>query len=393
MNTSEKKKIYLVIICISFLQGLQFWISPLLGQIAAQYPKTDVNLVQMLVTAPAIVSVVVALGCGWLCTKISKKSLLLLAAIISGITGIMPWIGDSFELLFLSRMIYGIALGLSTTLNTAVVADFFHGEERVSAMGIQAASIGAGMVFITTVAGKSGALEYRNASCLNYLGFLAFIIILICLPRQGKEEKFSGTIRLNKEVWITSAFAFLEFFFLITFSTNISMHLNGALKGNSAASGILTGIFSGIQIVAGFILGYVTKWTGKLTLSVAMISFSIGSVFLILFPSNMLFLIIGAILCGFSQGIFIPTGMVAISNAVDTTSCAMASALFTCGMSLGQFLSPTMLNRLSDMLFGTITTGNVFIVAASGMVISAFLAALWKLSDYKRRIETEGGLK
>ena len=132
MNTSEKKKIYLVIICISFLQGLQFWISPLLGQIAAQYPKTDVNLVQMLVTAPAIVSVVVALGCGWLCTKISKKSLLLLAAIISGITGIMPWIGDSFELLFLSRMIYGIALGLSTTLNTAVVADFFHGEDKFS---------------------------------------------------------------------------------------------------------------------------------------------------------------------------------------------------------------------------------------------------------------------
>ena len=73
MKKEEKRKIYLVIVCISFLQGLQFWVSPLLGQIVAQFPETDISLIQMLVTVPAIVSVFVALGCGWLCTKFSKK--------------------------------------------------------------------------------------------------------------------------------------------------------------------------------------------------------------------------------------------------------------------------------------------------------------------------------
>ena len=345
MKKEERRKIYLVIVCISFLQGLQFWVSPLLGQIAAQFPETNISLVQMLVTVPAIVSVFVALGCGWLCTKVSKKNLLLLAALISGVAGIMPWIRDSFELLFFSRIIYGIALGLATTLNTAVVADFFHGKERVTAMGIQAASIGAGMVFITTVAGKAGAVEYRQASWLNFLGFLAFAVIMICLPNQHREGKTSGAIRLNREVWITSGLAFLEFFFLITFSTNIAMHLSGALEGNSTVSGILTGAFSGIQIVAGFILGYVTKWTGKLTLSAAMLSFCIGA------------------------------------NAVDTTSCAMASAVFTCAMSLGQFLSPTILNKAAGILLGATTTENVFIIAAAGMAVAALMAAFWKLSN------------
>lgn len=391
MKKEERRKIYLVIVCISFLQGLQFWVSPLLGQIAAQFPETNISLVQMLVTVPAIVSVFVALGCGWLCTKVSKKNLLLLAALISGVTGIMPWIRDSFELLFFSRIIYGIALGLATTLNTAVVADFFHGKERVTAMGIQAASIGAGMVFITTVAGKAGAVEYRQASWLNFLGFLAFAVIMICLPNQHREGKTSGAIRLNREVWITSGLAFLEFFFLITFSTNIAMHLSGALEGNSTVSGILTGAFSGIQIVAGFILGYVTKWTGKLTLSAAMLSFSIGACFLILFPSSLPMLFIGALFCGFSQGIFIPTGMVDVANAVDTTSCAMASAVFTCAMSLGQFLSPTILNKATGTLLGEITTGNVFIIAATGMAISVFLAALWKLSSNQKLYK--GGLR
>lgn len=391
MKKENKRKIYLVIVCISFLQGLQFWVSPLLGQIATQFPQTNISLVQMLVTVPAIVSVFVALGCGWLCTKVQKKNLLLLAALISGVTGIMPWIRDSFEVLFFSRIIYGIALGLTTTLNTAVVADFFHGEERVTAMGIQAASIGAGMVFITTVAGKVGAAEYRKASVLNFLGFLAFAVILLCLPQKDREERKAGFIQLNSEVWITSGFAFLEFFFLITFSTNIAMHLSGVLEENSTVSGILTGAFSGIQIVAGFILGYVTKWTGKLTLSAAMLSFSIGACFLILFPSSLPMLFTGALFCGFSQGIFIPTGMVDVANAVDTTSCAMASAVFTSAMSLGQFLSPTVLNKAAGMLLGARTTENVFLIAASGMVISAFLAAFWKMSNNKKVYK--GGLR
>ena len=175
--------------------------------------------------------------------------------------------------------------------------------------------------------------------------------------------------------------AFLEFFFLITFSTNIAMHLSGALEGNSTVSGILTGAFSGIQIVAGFILGYVTKWTGKLTLSAAMLSFCIGACFLVLFPSSLPMLFTGALFCGFSQGIFIPTGMVDVANAVDTTSCAMASAVFTCAMSLGQFLSPTILNKAAGILLGATTTENVFIIAAAGMAAAALMAAFWKLSN------------
>ncbi len=153
---------------IFFFTGLQFWLSPLLGQIATQFPQTNISLVQMLVTVPAIVSVFVALGCGWLCTKVQKKNLLLLAALISGVTGIMPWIRDSFEVLFFSRIIYGIALGLTTTLNTAVVADFFHGEERVTAMGIQAASIGAGMVFIYDSGRKSRSCGIPQGECVEF---------------------------------------------------------------------------------------------------------------------------------------------------------------------------------------------------------------------------------
>ena len=338
MNKRKKWKIIVAVVCISFIQGLQFSVSPILGQISEHYQGVPVSLVQMLVTAPSLISIGVASG--WLAVKVSKKKLLLLASLVAGVSGIVPFWADYFPLLFGARMVYGISLGLSTTLNTAVVADFFEGDERVSVMGIQAASIGAGMVLITTAAGWLGMSAFKNSYWINIIGFLSLILIAVCLPEAPEAKaKEKEKIRLNGEVFTASLFAFLEFLFLIAFTTNISMHIGGALKGNTAVSGMLTGVFSGIQIAAGLMLGRITKITKKYTMPAAMLSFTVGAVLLSLFPADMKMLVLGALFCGFSQGVFIPTGMVNVANAVPPAATAMASAIFTSAMSLGQFIS------------------------------------------------------
>lgn len=378
LDKKTKYKVIVTIVCISFIQGLQYCVSPVLGQITEHYRGVNVSLVQMLITAPAIVSMAVAITSGWLVLRISKKKLLMFAGLVAGVTGFAPYLCDSFLLLFAARTVYGIALGLAMTLNTAVVAEFFEGDERVAVMGIQGASVGAGMVVVTTVGGQLGASNFKGAYLINIIGFIALALIAYCLPetgtaKAGKNEK----IRLNKEVFIIAALGMLEFFFLITFTTNIAMHLDGALAGNTSAAGTLTGVFSGIQILAGLILGAVTKITKRYTMPVAMLSFSVGAVLLLLGPSNMGMLMAGAVFCGFSQGIFIPTGMVAVSNAVPPVATAMASACFTCGTCLGQFVSPVVLNSVSAAVFGEVTTGNIYLISAIGMTAAAVAAWAW----------------
>ena len=239
MSRAKKTRIIIAIVCISFIQGLQFSVSPVLGQIADYYQGIDVSLVQMLVTAPSMVSIVVAVISGWLVVKISKKKLLIFGSLVAGVTGFLPLFVDSFPVLFASRTVYGIALGLATTLNTAVVAEFFEGDERVTVMGIQAASIGAGMVVITTAGGWLGTENFRTSYFINVIGFIACVLIAVCLPEtKTAAAERSEKIRLNKEVALTSVFGFLEYLFLITFTTNIAMHLGGALAGNTAVSEI-----------------------------------------------------------------------------------------------------------------------------------------------------------
>lgn len=385
MNKTQKIKIILAIVAISFIQGLQYCVSPVLGQIKEHYSDIDVSLVQMLITAPALLSMGVALISGGLVVKVSKKKLLLFSALAAGITGFLPFLADSFWLLFVSRTLYGIALGLACTLNTAVVAEFFEGDERVSVMGIQAASIGMGMVIITTVGGRLGSLGFTYSYLTNIIGFLSFIILAVMLPETGP-AKVTKTerIRLNKRVFQISFLGFLEFLFLITFTTNIAMHISGSLAGDSSVSGILTGVFSGSQIVIGLILGYVAKVTKKATLPVAMICFIIGAVLLILFPSNLFVLMAASVFCGFSQGMFIPQAMVDVANAVHPVATAMASACFTCAMSFGQLVSPSILNTVSKLVFGNVSTSNVFKIAAAGMAVSAMIGCLFTCSKKQK---------
>ena len=377
MSKSKKIKIIITIVCISFIQGLQFCVSPVLGQIQEHYPDASVSMVQMLVTAPTFLSIVVAIISGGLVVKISKKKMLIFAGLMAGITGFLPFLADSFMLLFVSRILYGLALGLCIALNTAVVAEFFEGDERVSVMGIQASSVGAGMVLVTTLGGVLGKYGFQNAYYLNIIGFIAMILIALFLPETGttkvsKHEK----IELNGEVYKVAFIGVIEMLFLITFTTNIAMHISGNLAGSTTVSGNLTGIFSGAQIVVGLILGAITKVTKKYTLPVAMLCFSIGGLLILLFPSNYVMLMIGAVCCGFSQGMFIPTAMVEVSNAVNPTSTTMAAACMTCGNCFGQLISPTVLNGASKMMFGEVTTSHVYLIATVGMTIAAGVVIL-----------------
>lgn len=183
----EKRNIILVIAAISFTQGLQYFVSPILGAVQKHFSNADLSLVQMLITIPAFVSIFISILVGTLVSKVSKKKILIFACLLACITGFLPLLSDRFYMLFASRALFGICIGCLAPLNTAVVAEFYEGDERVTAMGIQAACIGIGLLIITTLSGLLGRIRFQNAYYINIIGFLAMIIIMKWLPDTGKE--------------------------------------------------------------------------------------------------------------------------------------------------------------------------------------------------------------
>lgn len=374
-----KLKLYFAIAAISFVQGLQISISPVLGAISARYSDVDISLVQMLITIPAFLSMFSSLLCGMLVLKLSKKKLLLIACGVAGMAGLLPLAADSFALLFAARALYGVALGWCASLNAAVVSEFFEGDERVTAMGIQAASVGAGMMLLSSLSGMLGRFGFRMSFFTNLVAFVCFAVILVCLPDTGVEvETETEKVGINSKVLGICAFTFVQMMFLITFSTNISMHIAGSLAGDTAVSGMLTGIFSGTQLVIGFVLGQITRITKKYVMPVAMGCFAVGALLLVLFPDNLIMLAVAAVFCGLSQGIYVPSGFVAVAEAVPPVAVTMASACFNASSCIGQTISPFVTNTLSRLLFGQSTTRGVYTIATVGMAIAAAIHAFVK---------------
>jgi len=64
-----KQEIKIAVALMSLCRGLQYTVSPVLNQIRRAYPSVSVSLAQMLMTAPALASMAVALLAGWLVTR------------------------------------------------------------------------------------------------------------------------------------------------------------------------------------------------------------------------------------------------------------------------------------------------------------------------------------
>ncbi len=387
-QTDIKIRVVVSIFAIAIINGLQHTLSPVLSSISDHYPYISVSMIQMLVTVPMLIAIVFALLTGWVALYVSKKKIFIFAGIVSFVTGLMPLMNDSFYLLFVSRGLYGISLGIVVSLVTALVADFFEGDERVQVMGIQGASVGTGMVVVTTLSGIVGESDFHRVYFLGILGLVCAIVIAVLLPDRPVEKVREGerkTIRLNGRVWTIAAFLFAEGFFIIIFATNVAMHLGGALKGNTVVAGTITGVFSGSQIVMGLLLGRITRIMKGFTGPVAMLAMGAGFMIMSFASESIPMLVMSAILCGYSQSVYCAGAMAEVTTVVDPESTPMAASLLTVALCVSQFISPVAMNGVCTLFYGERTTSGVYFLGGIGITIVAILAFVWKSGAFAKK--------
>ena len=377
---SHRPQVLLAVVAIAIIQALQFTVTPVLPQLGEHYADVSVSFIQMLVTIPQLTAMVFGLLSGWLVTRVSKKKLLISAAIVATASGLIPLAADSFALLFICRMVYGYACGTAIALNTAVVAEFYEGRERVRMMGLQAACVGCCIMIVTFLSGIAGRAGFRASYLMNLFGLVSLVMLAVFLPDTGRvDPESSAGLRPNRTVFILAGFMFLEWLFMTAFGTNIAMHLSGRLAGDPALAGTLSSISSLAMICMGLFLGSLTRRFGRFTLPLSMAFYGCAAVLFVLFPSAFLPLAAGAALVGASQGSFIPVMMTEASEIVEPAAVAMASAVLTAGSGIAQAVSPVVLNGVTGAVFGEVTTGRVFGVSAVSIFISAGLFVLWRV--------------
>ena len=141
-------------------------------------------LTRLLVPAPSLSVAISAPLAGMAADRIGRRSLLLFGVVLFVISGCAGLVLPDLPTIFASRLVLGIAVALIMTAQTALIGDYFSGDDRNALTGLQisARNLG-GLVFILT-AGWVATLSPRLPFAIYGLaaGFLPLMWLVIVDP-------------------------------------------------------------------------------------------------------------------------------------------------------------------------------------------------------------------
>lgn len=329
--------------------------SPILPQIAEEFPHVSDISIQMLVTLPAICSLVFGQISGWLSNFVNKKNLILTGLLLFFIGGFGAYFITEFWQLFLCRLLVGVGIGLFLPVNLSLFSDYYTGDERTSSIGLSQAVNYLGGVLGTLFAGLIAATNWRNVFFINLVVAGVFLIDLIWLPSQkNRAEAANRKFQiLPTRVYIYAVFAFLQMMVFYSCVTNFSARIMEAGQSNSfyASIGIACLYFG--CFATGTVLLKMMRIFKKWIAVAAVSAMLIGFIFLFC-GSHLLMLYLGILLVGLGDGIIIPYlyAKTADASPIEYNGQAMATVNF--GVSIGQFVAPLFFAAVKNIVGGTV---------------------------------------
>ncbi|GAA3608836.1 hypothetical protein GCM10022296_10480 [Secundilactobacillus similis DSM 23365 = JCM 2765] len=398
MENSVKTKSVLqrriAILALGTMSMVSLAISPSYAAIAQAF-KASNTMVQMLTSIANLAALIAGLMVGRLVSgSMSRKKIVVTAVALICIGGLLPLaIHGSMGILIVFSAIIGFGQGMVTNMVQILITEELPEKNRQSAMGQNTTFTNIGAMVLITLGGVLAAKSWINNYWVFLIPVLVLIIVMICLPsqniyaNQAKDDADvdanvdNGKIELNKYSWAITFLGFLSMLLYNVFSNNISMFVVSHKLGGSAQAGILSmiGLLGGL--LAGLIVGKLAKILPKYTISISFLLMAL-SYLIIGWSNSMSLVIVGSFLSGAALSVCMAQYPFLISISIKPSSLGMAFGVYNGGLAIGGFLSPLIINPLTNALQNTLHM-NIFLVSG---VLSVIITVLIVLVQFQARL-------
>ena len=314
---------------------------------------------------------------GVLADRIGRKTILIPAIFLFGIAGVACGFARTFDLLLLLRFLQGVGAASLGSLNVTLISDFYHGNERSTAMGYNASVLSIGTAAYPSIGGALASIAWYFPFFLPVFAIPIGLIALFYLDRKEdlNDQKLSDYLRHAwmsvKDKRVIAVFIASIVTFIILYGSYLSyfpflLHY----KFNSAAYviGIFMSVMSLSTAVTSSQLGKLNaRYSEKKLLQIAF-TFYIAALIIFPFISNIWLLVVPLILFGIGQGLNIPSLQTLLANLAPSENRAAFMSMNGTVLRLGQTLGPL----ITGFIFGWLGMTAVFIsgaLLAAGMII------------------------
>ncbi|MGX7148974.1 MFS transporter [Enterococcus ureasiticus] len=316
------------------------------------YPAINPTLIELITTIPSLFIILTVPFSHIFARKFGyKRSVQLGIGIVLG-AGILPVFVQSFWLIFFSRILFGIGIGLFNPLLFSLAAKMYQGKELSSVIGFQSAFEGIGGMVITFTVGQLLVMNWHN----SFLAYLLALPILFLFSQfvpdvslEGEENKReSKNQKINPSTYGYIALLILVVTIYMSVTVKITSLLIEKDFGNATDGSNLIALVGLGAMTAGALFGSIVTITKSWTLPISFFVLGI-SMFMIAFSHNLVSISFAVTLCGFSFRTFIPY----LFNEVNQDgggNSEKSTSLLLIGFNIGAAFAPISISILGNML-------------------------------------------
>lgn len=361
-------------------------VAPILPKLGATFgplePRADL-LVPLAVTGPALAIALCAPLAGWLADRVGRKALLVIATLLYAVLGALPALLDNLQAIVGVRLLFGCAEAAVMTCCATLIADYWHGEERLRYINRQVVTIGLVGSLFFVVGGALGEHSWRLPFLLYLLPLLLVPLMMKVLWEPASRPQSLDEPEPGRVAVVPLVLGYLLILSGMVLSFIVPIQAPILLVGLGVTSSTLIGLSAGLGLLA--TLGGSLAWpllrrrfgiVGCNALLLALLGLGL---WLLMRGQSYIAVLVAVLIHGLGAGLLVPNVMAPVMNALSARTRGRGLGGFTACLYFGQFVSPLVVALLS-VYAGDLRTSIQWLALASFAS-----AAIWALAGLHAR--------
>ena len=365
------------ILSLSLVLTTSFSISSAQSAMFAFYKDLPESWIELLVSLPSAGIMLMLILNGLVEKYLSERKMIVTGLLIFSLCGFVPLVNKAYWVIFASRLIFGMGVGLLNAKAISIISERYEGKERIQTLGLRGSAEVVGTALLTL--GVSQLLRFGwEISFLVYASGLIVLALYLLFVPYGKEEKHHEAHQEGKGLtaaqwFLTIGLALVAAVIVLT-NVVINVRVPGLVEksgmGSVQTAGLILSTMQLIGIAAGLSFAPLLHYFKENLLTVAGVAFGLTSIMIGLAP-NLLLLSVVTIASGFVYSVSLTAIFHILSERIPSKSLNQATSIVILGCSAGATATTFFLFLISQF---SSQASFIFGVLGSLMVLMAVLA-------------------
>ncbi|MGT2930599.1 MFS transporter [Streptococcus dentasini] len=335
------------LLALSLMLVSTYAISPALPAMIKAYGSQGISSdkVELLISLPSFAIIAVLLMTPWLSRLLSERLMIVAGLLLLSLGGIFTIFSQNYSLVFLSRLVLGVGIGLINARAISIISQRFTGRERIKMLGLRGSAEVLGSALLTFIAGQLLTLSWSAAFAIYALGFIIMGLYLLFVgPDKSSQESGSPKERTapspplswRQLIYILSLALYAGFVILINSANTlrIPVIVSAFRLGTAQDASLILSLMMLMGIAAGALFSSLVAYFKRSLLTLVPLVLGLGLLVMWL-SHNLFFLSLGALLTGFVYSLGVTYVFNLLSETIPKQQLHTATTLVLLGCNLG----------------------------------------------------------